>query len=461
LAAALFVALAAALACAGRDAGAGQGQAGAGAQGAPSPAGAQSLTRPAPARAPGGLLTGQGAFGDWTTDAPGVRRRITMADLPKPYATRSVDAGSRVVARPEGAWPKVPEGFKVEEFATGLRGPRLIRTAPNGDLFVAESYAGRVRVLRAGEGGGKSTTIETFAENLRLPFGIAFYPPGPNPTHVYVANTDAVVRFPYRAGDLKARGEAEVVVPDLPGGGRLRGGGHWTRDVAFSLDGRRMFVSVGSLTNVYENASDNEERRADILTYNPDGTGFKLYATGIRNAVGLAVHPRTGELWCSVNERDGLGDDLVPDYITRVKEGGFYGWPWYYIGPNQDPRHEGARPELRSKVIVPDVLLQSHSASLEMAFYTGRQFPREYAEDAFASLHGSWNRAKRTGYKVIRVPSKNGVPTGEYEDFMTGFVTGAGEVWGRPVGVAVAGDGSLYVSDDGSNTVWRVSHAGR
>jgi glucose/arabinose dehydrogenase len=422
------------------------------------PRGDQTQRRTPPAR-PGQVLTGQGALGDWTTDAPGVRRRITPADMPAPYATRSVDSGSRVITRPAGAWPQVPAGFKVEEFAAGLSTPRLIRTAPNGDLFVAESYAGRVRVLRGA--AGKAETSEVFAADLRQPFGIAFYPPGPDPQYVYVADTDAVLRFPYRNGDLKARGPAETVVPDLPGGGRLRGGGHWTRDVAFSPDGRRMFVSVGSLTNDYEDPDAAEERRADILEYTPEGTAPRLYATGIRNAVGIAVNPQTGDLWASVNERDGLGDDLVPDYITRVQDGGFYGWPWYYTGPNQDPRHRGEHPELRDRVLVPEVLIQSHSASLEMMFYEGGQFPREYVGDAFAAEHGSWNRSKRTGYKVIRVIVRGGAPTGEYEDFMTGFLTPAGEVWGRPVGVAEAKDGALFVSDDGSNTIWRVTYAGK
>ncbi|HEX8774663.1 MAG TPA: sorbosone dehydrogenase family protein [Pyrinomonadaceae bacterium] len=407
---------------------------------------------------PGTVLTGKAALGDWTTDAPGVRRRITTADLPEPFATRSVDNGPRLITRPAGAWPQVPAGFKVEEFATGLDNPRLIRTAPNGDIFVAESYAGRVRVLRAADGAGKPDADEVFASELNRPFGIAFYPPGPEPQYVYIANTGSVVRFAYRNGDLKARGKPEVIVPDIPGGGQLRGGGHWTRDIAFSRDGRKMYVSVGSHSNVYENPNENEERRADILEYNPDGTGFRIYASGIRNAVGIAVHPQTGELWASVNERDGLGDDLVPDYITRVRDGGFYGWPWFYLGPNQDPRHKGAHPELRGKVIVPDVLLQSHMASLEMVFYTGGQFPKEFENDAFAAQHGSWNRARRTGYKVIRVPLRNGAPTGEYEDFMTGFVTADGNVWGRPVGVAVGKDGALFVSDDGSDTIWRVSY---
>jgi glucose/arabinose dehydrogenase len=415
---------------------------------------------PAP-RPPGGVLTGKEALGDWTTDAPGVRRRITTADLPRPYATRSVDNGARLVARPRDAWPQVPAGFKVEEFAAGLEDPRLIRAAPNGDLFVAESRAGKIRVMRAAAGAGRPEANEVFVSGLDRPFGIAFYPPGPDPQYVYVANTGSVVRFPYRGGDMRARGPAETVVPDIPGGGLLRGGGHWTRDVVFSRDGRKMFVSVGSQSNAWEGERANEERRANVLEYNPDGTGGRVYAWGIRNAVGLAVNPQTGELWASVNERDGLGDDLVPDYVTRVREGGFYGWPWFYLGPNQDPRHAGKRPDLRDKVIVPDVLIQSHSASLQMEFYTGTQFPSEYRGDAFASEHGSWNRARRTGYKVIRVPVRDGAPTGEYEDFMTGFVTPEGDVWGRPVGVATGRDGALFVTDDGSKTVWRISYQGR
>lgn len=414
-----------------------------------------------PAESAQGVLKGQAAMGDWTTDVPGVRRRITLADLPKPYTTPSVDNGPKIVPRTANAWPQVPAGFKVEEFVTGLSNPRLIRTAPNGDVFFAESQPGRVRVLRTAKGAGKPEVNQIYASDLNKPFGIAFYPPGPTPQYIYIANTDSVVRFAYQNGDLKARGAAQVIVPDVPSGGRLRGGGHWTRDVVFSNDGKKMFVSVGSHSNVYQNPKENEKNRADILEYNPDGTGFRLYATGIRNPVGIAVHPQTGELWASVNERDGLGDDLVPDYITRVREGGFYGWPWYYMGPQQDPRHPGAHPELRDKVLTPDVLLQSHSASLQITFYTGQQFPKEYVNEAFAAEHGSWNRKRRTGYKVIRVPVRDGKATGEYEDFMVGFVTPDGNVWGRPVGVTVAGDGSLLVTDDGSNTIWRVSYQGR
>jgi glucose/arabinose dehydrogenase len=407
------------------------------------------------------VLTGQGAAGDWSTDAPGVRRRITVKDLPKPYQSDSVQNGPKLVPRPEGALLHVPTGFKVEEFASGFKNPRLLRVAPNGDVFVAESRANLVRVIRPTKDGSRAEVTEIFAADLKRPFGIAFYPAGPDPQWIYIGNTDSIVRFPYRNGDLKPRGKVEVIVPDIPGWGELRGGGHWTRDIVFSPNGRKMFVSVGSRSNVFQDPKENEVDRATVLEFNPDGSGRRVFASGIRNAVGIAIHPETGDLWASVNERDGLGDDLVPDYITRVKEGGFYGWPWYYIGPNQDPRHEGKRPELREKVIVPDVLLQSHYASLQMTFYTGKMFPREYRNDGFAAEHGSWNRAKRTGYKLIRVPQKKGVPSGEFEDFMTGFVTASGDVWGRPVGVEVAKDGSLLVSDDGSNTIWRVTYIGK
>jgi glucose/arabinose dehydrogenase len=407
------------------------------------------------------LLTGQSALGDWSTDAPGVRRKITAADLPAPYATPAVDNGPRMAPRPENAWPKAPAGFTVTQYAAGLTNPRIIVTAPNGDLFVAESQANRVKVLRDKDGDGKAETVQVYSSQLSMPFGIAFYPRGSRPQWVYVANTDSVVRFPYRTGDMTTTAAPEVVVADIPGGGRLRGGGHWTRDIAFSRDNKTMFVSVGSLTNVHQETNASEDRRAMILAYTPDGKSERVYASGIRNAVGIAVHPQTGDLWCSVNERDGLGDHLVPDYITRVREGGFYGWPWYYIGGNQDPRHQGAKPELRDRVIVPDVLLQSHSASLGMTFYTGRQVPAEYRNLAFAAEHGSWNRARRTGYKVVYTPARNGVPTGEYVDFLTGFVASDREVWGRPVGVSTARDGSLLVSDDGSGTIWRVAYTGK
>jgi glucose/arabinose dehydrogenase len=404
--------------------------------------------------------TGKEALGDWTTDAPGVRRKITLADLATPYETPSANNFPRVVRRPQGAWPKAPEGFKVTEFATKLIEPRVIVRAPNGDLFLSESGANRVRVLRDADGDGQPEVSEVFARGLERPFGIAFYPPGPEPKYVYVGNTGSVVRFRYQNGDTRAQGQAEMIVADIPTGReRVGGGGHWTRDLEFSPDGKTLFVSVGSRSNVSDDAS--EKRRADILAFDPDGKNERVFAWGIRNAVGLAIHPATGELWASVNERDLLGDHLVPDYITHIKEGGFYGWPWYYLGPNQDPRHQGKHPELKDKVIVPDVLVQSHSASLDMTFYDGTQFPREYHHDAFASEHGSWNRARRTGYKVVRVPMKDGKATGEYEDFLVGFVTENGNVWGRPVGVAVAKDGALLVTDDGSGTVWRVAFVGK
>ena len=403
------------------------------------------------------VLTGQAAFTDYRSEKPGIRHKITVADLPKPFATDSAGNGPTVVPKPKDAWPVAPAGFHVDLYASGLNNPRLMRTAPNGDLLLAETGGGNIKVFRGVNGQGQPVTSSVYATGLHQPFGIAFYPPGPNPQWLYIGNTNSVVRFAYKSGDLKASGPPQTIISEL-----ASRGGHSTRDVAFSLDGKRMFVSVGSRSNVDDaDTHPAEFHRANILEYTPEGKFVKIYAAGIRNPVGIAVHPQTGELWCSVNERDALGDNLVPDYITHVQEGGFYGWPWYYMGSNQDPRHPGKHPELNGKVLVPDVLLQPHFASLEMTFYDGKQFPQEYQGEIFASEHGSWNRAIRAGYEVIRVPMKDGHATGEFEDFLTGFVTADGQVWGRPVGVAVVPDGSLIVSDDGSNSLWRVSYQGK
>jgi glucose/arabinose dehydrogenase len=406
---------------------------------------------------PKNVLTGDSAFASYSNVKPGVWRHITAASLPKPFATSSSSNGARVVPRPSDAWPQAPAGFRVELYATGLRNPREIRRAPNNDLFVAETTGnGEITIFRGMTADGKPKETSTFATGLNQPFGMAFYPPGADPQWLYVGNTDSVVRFPYKNGDLKATGPAEKIIPTLPTGG------HSTRDVIFSLDGKKMFVAVGSRSNVDDpDTTPAEHHRANILEYTPDGKFVKVYGAGIRNPVGLAVNPITGELWCSVNERDLLGDNLVPDYVTHVQEGGFYGWPWYYTGSNQDPRHEGKHPELKGKVIVPDVLLQPHNASLEMTFYDGSQFPAEYKGDIFAAEHGSWNKSVRTGYEVVRIPLNNGHASGIYEDFLTGFVLPNGDVWGRPVGVATAQDGSLMVTDDGSKSIWRVTATGK
>lgn len=408
------------------------------------------------------VRTGQAAFTNWKEEKPGVARKITLADLPQPFATKSADNDATIVPRPSNVWPQTLPGFKVELYATGLNNPRLIRTAPNGDLFVAESKAGDIRVFRGITKDGKLERSAIFATGLDLPFGIAFYPPGPNPQWVYVGNTGSVVRFPYHNGDMKATGHSQMIVPDIPPGGHLRGGGHWTRDIAFSPDGKTMFVSVGSHSNHDDADTHPQERhRADILAYTPEGKDFRIYAYGIRNPVGMAIDPTTGQLWASVNERDTLGNNLVPDYITHIQQGGFYGWPWFYMGGHWDPTLKGKHPELKDKVITPDVLIQPHSASLEMTFYEGHQFPAQYSGDAFAAEHGSWNKKIRAGYEVVLVPMKNGHASGAYEDFVTGFVLPNGDVWGRPVGVAVAKDGSLLFTDDGSNSIWRVEYVGK
>jgi glucose/arabinose dehydrogenase len=375
------------------------------------------------------------------------------------------------VARRTEQKPLVPSGFSVNQFASGFAGPRIIRAAPNGDNFVAESRAHRITVLRSD--GGEAAKKSVYTSGLNYPFGIAFYPPGRDPQWIYVAETGAVVRFPYRSGDLTPRGVAETVVPHLPVGG------HAARDVVFSPDGAMMYVSVGSASNDADGMSKlsgarlqnfivdhalgaawgNETDRANVLAFDPQGKDKKIFATGIRNCVGMAVAPN-GTLWCSTNERDDLGDDVPPDYVTRVRPGAFYGWPWYYIGNNEDPHHRGERPDLKDKVAVPDVLIEAHSASLGMTIYDGSQFPAEYRGNIFAAEHGSWNRSKRTGYKVVRIVTKDGAPTGEYEDFVTGFVINDSTVWGRPVGVTVDKDGVLLISEDGSGTIWRVSFTG-
>jgi glucose/arabinose dehydrogenase len=397
-------------------------------------------------------------FTDFRYEKPGTVHKVTVSDLPEPYATQSANNAPKLVARPENAWPTAPAGFKVELFATGFDNPRTLRTAPNGDIFLTETEPGRIRVFRGVTSDGKPEQQAIFASGLKEPYGLAFYPPGPDPQWLYVGSIAELVRFPYHNGDLKATAKPEHVA-DLPSPG-----GHSTRAVAFSQDGKRLFVAVGSGSNVNDPDTHPEEKnRADILVCDPANCQLSVYAYGIRNAGGgIAINPKTGELWCSVNERDALGDNLVPDYITHVQEGGFYGWPWWYMGAHQDPRHKGKHPELKDKAIVPDVLLQPHFASLEFAFYEGQQFPAEYKGDIFASEHGSWNKAVRVGYEVIRVPlHQTGKASGEYEDFVTGFVLPDGNVWGRPVGMTVAADGSLLVSDDGSNSIWRVSYGGK
>ena len=397
-----------------------------------------------------GLITGQGAFISAPDLKPGTFRKITVADLPEPSQARPFPG--KVVPRQETNMPIAPAGFKVELYAhDNLRAPRQIRRAPNGDLFVAETNSGEIKVVR--DNNGKAE-ISVFATGLQRPFGVNFYPVGPNPQYIYVGNTGSLVRFAYKNGDLKASGPSEMLISDLPPNGN-----HFTRDVVFSKDGRRMFVSVGSADNVADQ-QPVQQHRANILEYTPEGKFVQIYGSGIRNPVGLGIQPTTGEVWTSVNERDNLGDNLVPDYVTSVKEGGFYGWPWFYIGQHDDPRAkmERSADKTKDKVVVPDVLLTPHSASLGLTFYDGTQFPQEYRGDLFAAEHGSWNRSIRSGLEVIRVPLEKGKSNGTYEDFLTGFATADGNSWGRPVGVAVGKDGAVYVTDDGSASIWKVSY---
>ncbi|PTM93355.1 PQQ-dependent sugar dehydrogenase [Mycoplana dimorpha] len=422
------------------------------------------------------VRTGDKAFGTWQDDAPGVARHITAADLPPPSLTENdpeapdFENMAKVVPAPEGKMPDVPAGFTVQVFASGLNQPRVIRIAPDGDIFVAESASGRILVFAADAANDAPAKPEVFAEGLEKPFGIAFYPPA-EPRYVYVGATNQVVRYPYKAGDRKATGPADIIIPDIP---TKR---HWTRDLAVSPDGQRIFVSIGSSTNVATGMSEknpeeikafekthglgaawgDEENRAVVRVFDSEGEKVRNFATGIRNCSGMTIQPGTGTLWCTGNERDHLGANLVPDFLTSVKDRGFYGWPWYYTGGNEDPAHAGERPDLQSKVTVPDVLLQAHSSTLQLVFYDKDAFPAEYRGDAFATMHGSWNRQERTGYKVICARMKDGKPTGVYEDFMTGFVLDKDTVWGRPAGIAVTRDGALLVSDDANGTIFRVT----
>jgi glucose/arabinose dehydrogenase/cytochrome c2 len=416
---------------------------------------------------------------NWRLDAPGRMHRISVASLPAAFATDSSRNRPSVVPKPANAALVLPSGFHIDTFATGLQGPRKMLLAPNGDIFVTETSGGRVSVLHPAPDGSRATSREVYTEGLKEPFGLAFYPNAQNPQWLYIAETNRVIRYAFHVGDVKPRDEVQIVVPQLPSGS-----GHSTRDIAFSPDGMQMFVSVGSGSNVAETMPKKkpgeiksweaehglgaawglETDRAAVLIFDAAApAASSLYATGIRNCVSLTQQPDTGALWCTTNERDALGDDLVPDYSTRVRRGSFYGWPWYYLGSNADPRLKGDRPDLAGKVSVPDVLYQSHSAALSMTFYSastgGSAFPAAYAGDAFVAFHGSWNRSLRTGYKLVRVHMKQGQPTGDYEDFLTGFIVDNNSVWGRPVATAELKDGSLLMSEDGGNVIFRISYA--
>lgn len=400
-------------------------------------------------------------------------------NLPAPLESKSVTRYSKVVGWEQGTTPVAPAGFTVTRFADGLQNPRWIYQAPNGDVFVAESNttlswlkrlgagihpriktqhygksANRITMFRDAGKDGVYETRSVFLEGLDRPLGMLVLN-----GYFFVANTNGLSRYPFKMGDTKVSGKAEKIV-DLPAGGYNN---HWTRNIVSNSAGTKIYISVGSGSNVGENGMENEVRRANILEINPDGSGEKVYAGGLRNPVGMAWAPGTETLWTAVNERDELGDELVPDYLTSVQQGGFYGWPYSYFGQHEDPRmKEHQRPDLIAKAIVPDVSLGAHTASLGLAFYDKTVFPAHYQNGAFIGQHGSWNRSTLAGYKVLFVPFKNGKPAGQPEDFLTGFVKDipSAEVHGRPVGVTVLADGSLLVADDASNVIWRVAVKG-
>lgn len=383
-----------------------------------------------------------------------VETAIGPLTLPSPYAEESKRKISEVVGWSEGQSPMPREGFKVERFAEGFDNPRWVYVGPNGDLFVAESNtrssANRVTIMRDTDGDGNYDMRTPFAERLNSPIGMLALS-----GYFYIANQDGLFRWPYTEGQEKLEGEGEKIL-ELPAGGYNH---HWTRNIIADENGEKIYVTVGSASNVGEYGLDEEKRRACILQINPDGSDEKLFAHGLRNPVGLAWNPANGELWTAVNERDKLGDNLVPDYITSVKEGGFYGWPFSYYGQVKDPRwSEEPHDSMVEKALVPDVPLGNHTASLGLAFYTADAFPERYKNGAFVGQHGSWNRSEFAGYKVLFVPFEDGKPQ-QPEDFLTGFIAdGDGsKVYGRPVGVTQLPDGTLLVVDDGSDILWRVS----
>jgi glucose/arabinose dehydrogenase len=388
---------------------------------------------------------------DGPENRPGFRFEVRPGDMPRPFATPAAGNSSRRLERPTGATLRLPPGFRANLFAENLTHPRWLAVAANGDVFLAEPAAGRITLLRDGDGDGdgRAEIAGTFAHGFNRPHGLAF-----QNGYLYVAEPSRLWRIPYKKGDLEARGRPQPVAAAGALGG---GGGHWTRNIAFAPDGRSFFVAVGSRGNIAEEPLP----RASVQRFAADGSAQTTFASGLRNPVGIAFEPQSGELYVVVNERDGLGDGLVPDYLTRVRQDEFYGWPYAYIGRHPDPRYGDRRPELIAKSRVPDVLFRSHSAPLGLVFYDHTRFPETYRGDAFVALHGSWNASQPVGYMIARVPFKNGRPLGHYESFATGFwVAGhqRAQVIGRPAGLAVAADGSLLVADDVGNVVWRIDY---
>lgn len=386
------------------------------------------------------------------TVKPGENFAVGLADLPQPNATPAAALPPRLVKRPDGARLKVPAGFRVTPFAEGLTHARWLTIAPNGDVFLAEPKAGQITVLRDSFGAGKADITSVFASGFDRPHGMAFHD-----KYLYVADTRGLWRLPYQTGQLTSDAAPErLTPPDALGSGV----GHWTRNIVFNPKGDHLYLADGSASNLDEVPPP----RASIQEFAADGSQQRTFAFGLRNPVGIAFRPGSDELWTVVNERDNLGDNLVPDYLTRVQENGFYGWPYTYLGHHPQPGLGDKRPDLAAKAIVPDLLFRSHSAPLGLVFYDGTQFPAEYRGDAFVALHGSWNSSHPTGYMVVRVPFKDGKPTGTYQSFLTGFRLtddAPAEVWGRPVGLAVAKDGALLVADDVGQVIWRVWYGGK